>query len=217
MTSSRPRALLLDVGVVLFRSAWEMIEEFEQWAGVPAGTIPWRGPLEPEGDPLWRRHMAGEITEHDYWFAFADACEAAGVDPAPYDHVMRAVFQAGYTDIVRPRARELVDRCEEVGLPVGLLTNELVALHGEKWVRDFEMFDRFDPIVDAERLGTRKPAPEPYLAALSGLAMDAHEVVFIDDNPRYVEGARRLGITGVWLDVSDPAAAFDRAAALLGL
>ncbi len=217
MNPVRPRGLLLDVGVVLFRSAWEMIEEFEVWAGVPAGTIPWRGPLDPVGDPLWQRHLAGEITEHDYWFAFAVACETAGVDPFPYDHVMRAVFQAGYTDIVRPEARDLVARCREAGLPVGLLTNELVALHGEEWVSAFHYFEHFDPIVDAERLGTRKPAPEPYLAALGGLGMTAEEVVFVDDNPLYVEGAERLGITAVWLDVTDPTAPFERAGELLGL
>ena len=42
-------------------------------------------------------------------------------------------------------------------------------------------------------------------------------VVFIDDNPTYVEGGVRAGLQSVLLDVRDPAAAYREAAVLLGL
>ena len=42
------------------------------------------------------------------------------------------------------------------------------------------------------------------------------KIVFVDDNPSYVEGGRLAGMQSVFLDVLDPAAAFDEAAGLLG-
>ena len=37
------QALLLDVGVVLFKSAWEIADDYERLRGLPAGTVV--GPL----------------------------------------------------------------------------------------------------------------------------------------------------------------------------
>ena len=39
------QALLLDVGVVLFKSAWEIADDYERLRGLPAGTVVGRGPL----------------------------------------------------------------------------------------------------------------------------------------------------------------------------
>ena len=41
--------LLLDVGVVLFKSAWEIADDYERIRGLPRGTVVGRGPLDPGG------------------------------------------------------------------------------------------------------------------------------------------------------------------------
>lgn len=214
---ARAKGLLLDVGVVLFKSAWELLADFEAWLGLPPGTLPWRGALDPDGDPLWQRHLAGEIGEGEYWMAFAAACEEAGASTAGYAHVMQAIFQAGYADVVRPEARALVADVKAAGMAYGILTNELEALHGRRFVETFPAFREADVIVDATRTGVRKPDPRSYRLAVDALGLAPGDVVFVDDNPRYVAGGEAAGLQALWLDVRDPAAAFDEARRRLGL
>lgn len=214
---ARAKGLLLDVGVVLFKSAWELLADFEAFCGLPPGTLPWRGALDPAGDPLWQRHLAGEITEGEYWMAFAAACEEAGASPGPYAHVMQAIFQAGYTDVVRPEAAALVADVKAAGLAYGILTNELEALHGRRFVETFPAFAEADALVDATRTGVRKPDPAAYRMAVEALGLAPADIVFVDDNPRYVAGGAAVGLQAVLLDVRDPAAAFAEARARLGL
>ena len=57
------QGLLLDVGVVFFKSAWEIADDYERLRGLPAGTVVGRGPLDPEGDERWQRYLGGEATE----------------------------------------------------------------------------------------------------------------------------------------------------------
>ncbi|MER3452164.1 MAG: hypothetical protein C4344_00175, partial [Acidimicrobiia bacterium] len=84
---------------------------------------------------------------------FAAACEEAGASAAGYEHVMQAIFQAGYTDVVRPEARQLVANVKAAGLAYGILTNELEALHGRHFVETFPAFAEADVLVDASRIG----------------------------------------------------------------
>jgi hypothetical protein len=52
--ASMPAAdgLLLDVGVVFFKSAWEIADEYEARRGLPAGTVVGRSPRPGWGPPL---------------------------------------------------------------------------------------------------------------------------------------------------------------------
>ena len=56
------KGVLLDVGGVLLPTPWELLEDFEVRNGWPPGTLPWRGPLDPATDPLWRSVRAGQLT-----------------------------------------------------------------------------------------------------------------------------------------------------------
>ena len=48
-------------------------------------------------------------------------------------------------------------------------------------------------------------------------ALPLEEVVFVDDQPRNVEGARRAGLDAVQFDVTNPESSFAEAEARLGL
>lgn len=61
------QALVLDFGGVIIRSLFETHDLTEAALGLAAGTLTWRCPLEPEGDPVWRVMQAGEISERVYW------------------------------------------------------------------------------------------------------------------------------------------------------
>jgi len=211
------RGLLLDVGVVFFKSAWEIADDYERLRGLPPGTAEGRGPLDPAGDPLWDRYLAGEITERDYWLTFAARAEANGAPLDGHPTLMRAMFQQPGVDAVRPEALRLVEACIAQGRRTGILTNELMDFQGREWVESQPWFGSFPVLVDSTELGVRKPKPEPYLVAIEQMGLPADEIVFIDDNPTYVRGGAEVGLRSLLLDVRDPAEVFERAALELGL
>ena len=209
--------LLLDVGVVFFKSAWEIADEYEQIRGLPAGTVVGRGPLDPAGDVRWQRYLAGEATEREYWLDFADRAVANGAPLDGHPTLMRAMFQTPGIDVVRPQARELVNQAQEQGRRLGILTNELMDFQGRTWVESQDWFGVFEVLVDSSELGARKPDARPYLVAIEQMGLAPDRIVFIDDNPTYVRGGHEVGLRSILLDVLEPGAAFDEAAALLGL
>jgi putative hydrolase of the HAD superfamily len=212
------QALLLDVGVVLFKSAWEIADDYERLRGLPAGTVVGRGPLEWTGpDPTWERYRRGEITEREYWLTFADTAVANGAPLDGHPHLMRAMFQQPGVEPVRPQALALVEECKRAGKRLGILTNELMDFQGREWVESQGWFPDFPVLVDSSELGIRKPDPRPYLLSAELLGLSPEEIVFIDDNPAYVEGGLAVGMRSILLDVLDPGAAFDAARAELGL
>jgi FMN phosphatase YigB (HAD superfamily) len=214
---SHARGLLLDVGVVFFKSAWEMVDDFERLCGLPAGTIQGRGPLDAEGDALWESYGRGEITERDYWLGYADRAVASGAPLNGHPTFMRAVFQVDGMDPVRPEGRAIVQACLERGIRVGILTNELMDFQGREWVESQDWFPWFEVLVDSSELGSRKPDPKPYLVAIEQMELAPDEIVFIDDNPTYVTGGRKAGMRSVHLDVTDSTGAYRNAVLQLGL
>lgn len=211
------RALLLDVGVVLLKSAWEIADEFERINGLPPRTIPGRGPFDPGGDPLWDRHLAGELTEREYWLGNADVAVANGAPLHGHPQLMRAIFQQPGIDPARPEAVGLLRRARAAGVTNAVFSNELMDFQGREWVQAQEWFGLFDVIVDASEIGIRKPDPAAYDFVIDAVGLPADRLVFVDDNPSYASGGDRAGMQSVLLDVLDPSAAFDKAAHLLDL
>lgn len=210
------RGLLLDVGVVFFKSAWEIADDYERLRGLPPGTVEGRGPLGGT-DEQWERYRRGEITERDYWLAFAARAQERGAPLDGHPTLMRAMFQTPGVDGVRPEGVALVQACRTAGIAVGILTNELMDFQGREWVEAQPWFPWFPVLVDSSELGARKPDPHPYEVAIEQMGMPAGDIVFIDDNPAYVDGGTRVGLRSILLDVRDPAAAFREAAVELGL
>ena len=212
------QGLLLDVGVVLFKSAWEMADDYERLHGLPHGTIVGRGPLDADHpDEAWESYERGEITERDYWLAFADKAVANGTPLDGHPHLMRAIHQHPEIAGVRPEAQALIADCKAAGKALGILTNEMMDFQGRAWVEAQPWFADFPVLIDSSEIGIRKPDPRPYLMACLGLGLPPQDVVFIDDNPLYVEGGVAVGLRSILLEVLDPAAAFDAARAQLGL
>ena len=60
MQSSSSHALVLDFGGVISRTLFETHRETEVALGLPPDTLTWRGPFEPETDPLWQSMLRGE-------------------------------------------------------------------------------------------------------------------------------------------------------------
>ncbi|MGI5132616.1 HAD family hydrolase [Pseudonocardia sp. CA-107938] len=210
------KALLLDLGGTAFVSGNELLRLLGEREPRLRAVAARCGPLGMSPDPLWDRMIATEIGEREYWrVRCAEVGTAIGRDWS-----LREFMDALYTqvdDVVRPEAVALVAAARAAGRPVGALTNDLRAFHGEAGLADLPFLAGLDAVVDASVTGVLKPDPRAFELGAKALDVDPADVVFVDDMPWNIAGAERAGMIAVEVDLREPAAAFRRAARELGL
>jgi phosphoglycolate phosphatase-like HAD superfamily hydrolase len=114
-------------------------------------------------------------------------------------------------------ALALVDDARAAGIKVGILSNDLYRSATREWVASRPEFERFEVLVDCTEFGERKPAPGPYLKAAADFGLPPSEIVFLDDTPYCIEGARAVGMIAVSIDPLARSHGFERARRLVGL
>ncbi len=211
------RALLLDLGGTVFASGFERLALLPTHDAALSGIAARRGPVGPEPDPLWDAMMRGELSERDYWHARSDEVGAVLGRPGwPITEFMHLLYGLA-ADVLRPAAGALVADARAAGRRVGVLTNDLRAFHGETAMAGHPVLAGMDALVDASVTGILKPDPRAYALAADALGTPAADIVFVDDMPANVEGARVAGMISLLLDLANPAKAFDEARTELGL
>lgn len=93
-------------------------------------------------------------------------------------------------------ARSVVGELRAAGYVTVLATNQQP--ERREWMRDVLHYDGLCDL-DAYScvLGLAKPDPDYFRRVLEMLAMPAHEVLFVDDNPENITAARELGMATV--------------------
>jgi putative hydrolase of the HAD superfamily len=82
-------------------------------------------------------------------------------------------------------------------------------------LRVAELESRVDSLVLSFRVGSCKPSPAIFRAALESLGVSARDAVFADDRPEHLAGAAALGIDGILVeDTASFAAGLERAGLL---
>jgi len=222
MTPQSPaRALILDFGSVVTYSLFETHRNTERVLGLPAHSLTWKGPLDPASDPLWQAMQRDEISERDYWLQrsreVGDMLGQSWTSMA--DFVQRA--RGGEPmRIIRPEAIACIEKVAASGNKVAILSNELDLFYGKDLRNKLPFLKSVDAIIDATYTNILKPDPRAYQMCLDALGVTTEECVFIDDQMRNIRGAETIGMRAIFLDICDPAAAFNealRAFALLQL
>lgn len=190
---------------------FELRHVAERSLGLSAGALTWQGPFDPSTDELWQRFQAGELTERDYWAG------RAGEHHLDTRGFMRHFYEPGGDHLVRTEVVELVERAKRDGRRVGVLTNDLEAFHGTAWMSTITLLSQVDALVDGSITGILKPDQRSYAAALDALGVGPDEVVFVDDQPINIEGARVAGLCAVSFDVTRPTTSVRQIADALGL
>ena len=204
-----PKALLFDVGDVLMENNWVLFDKFAERTG---RAIHGRGPYDPNSDPSWQRHIAATLTADEYWN------ELAVANGFPNRLAMWGELSwALGGDTFNTDALQLVHDARVAGVPVGILTNDLVGSSGRDWVNTRPELAGYDVFVDCTEFGERKPAPGPYLKAIADFGLQPEDVMFLDDTPKCIEGARNVGMVGIQVDPLDRSVAFATARRLVGL
>jgi FMN phosphatase YigB (HAD superfamily) len=202
--------LLLDVGGVLLRTPWELLDDFERRHGWPPGTLPWRGPVDPSTDPLWRAAKAGRLTSGEYYDRRASQVSRLLGVPLTWPELTRALFEAPGGLAVRPEGRALVVDARAAGLRTGILTSKLIAFLSRAWIERSPLLSSFDVLLDQSETGLRKPELPAYRQAAEAMGLEPAGILFVDDDPANVDGALAAGLQAVRFDVTDPAGSFDR-------
>lgn len=211
-------ALVLDFGGVISRTLFETHAVTERALGLPAGSLTWRGPFDPEGDALWRDMQAERISERDYWLARTrEVGRLLGEDWTRMDTFVRRARGADPAAAIRPEAVAAIEAARAAGCRLAVLSNELDLFYGADFRARLPLLSRFELIVDATHSGILKPDARAYQAVLDGLGLQAHEAVFVDDQLRNVRGAQAVGLQTVHFDVQRPAASYAAALTLLGV
>jgi len=202
-------ALLLDIGFVIIDVSWTAIHAYDKatGAGPPRGEA-----MDRDSEARWRAYLAGVITPDHYW---GEVARSRGFDGMP--GLFPALAEVVPDELFDPGAVALMRDAREARHRVGVLSNEAYTFMGRDFFARRPEFTELDAFVDATELGARKPAPEAYLAAAGALAVEPERVVFLDDTPECVEGARRVGMHGIRVDPFDRIPAFEQARSLLDL
>lgn len=201
------RALLLDVGGVVIRHAFELRRRAEDAFALPSGSLDRGGPFGSAPDPEWDLVEAGKLAERDYWAAWtAEIGERAGRPDLTIQALWEILYGGDESEFIRPETMALADEVAAAGAPLAMLSNDLTAFLGPRWSGGVAAFRKLGPLLDAASLGARKPDPAAYSAATTRLGVPPAAVVFADDLEDNVRGAEAAGLTAVLFDIADPAA-----------
>jgi putative hydrolase of the HAD superfamily len=96
----------------------------------------------------------------------------------------------------------IIDEVRSHGVPVAILSNELELFLGPQWFDRFSVFKNVDAIVDATQTQIFKPDSRAYQLALDAIHVGAPEALFVDDQPRNVQGALETGLAALHFDIA---------------
>lgn len=183
------KAVLLDWGGVM--SAGGGGDEFEQVLEQSLGLT--AASAQKLLTTTWAALKRGQLTEADFW----RQSEQLLGRPIPIDE--RAIWYGWRQVGAVPEMAELVHGLRTAGYPVGLISNIIAPTAND--IRAHGGYDLFDFCILSYEVGYAKPDAEIYqlaLAKLPGIA--PADVLFVDDQPKCVEAATKLGLQTLLAD-----------------
>ena len=141
---------------------------------------------------------AGSIDEPQFWSKFSQKCniDLSKYQVSPWSEYYRTIM------IINQPLLKFVRSLKSKGYKIAILSNTDAA--AVKRLKNLKIVNEFDVAVFSCEVGVLKPDKRIYKLALEKLDVRPEEAIFIDDQERWVEAARRLGIRGiVFQDIND--------------
>ena len=206
------RAVLFDLGGVVFPSPFDAFDAYEREVGLPEGFV--RRVIAHSAEAgAWERLERSEVTFDE--FCGQLEAEARGAGGEIDARRLMTVVSRGLGP--RPEMVTAIGAIRDAGFAIGALTNNW-APEGEPTdgrPRSLGHLGLFDVIVESAVEGLRKPDPRIYELTCDRLGVAPHEVVFLDDLGINLKPARAMGMTTI--KVTEPGAALTELGAVLGL
>jgi epoxide hydrolase-like predicted phosphatase len=136
--------------------------------------------------PEMAQLVRGQIKPKAFWNRFR---EITGITAT--DEELSARWIKDYE--VNEDVKGTVTKAKELGYKTCVCTNNN-AIRLNPLIKKFNLNDDFDCIVSSHQVGYTKPNKEIFEALLSKLNIEPQELVYSDDNPDRLAGARDLGI-----------------------
>jgi len=192
-------AILVDVGGVVLRTGWELLDERTLPLQVPQSL---RGPFSSGQDPAWVSWRDGRLSEHEYWQSWS-------TDVSKFDRSLQDPIRDFYTSTHAPERQSVLSAAVELhaaGFRVASVSNGVRRRIGIEWFQRIVGDGPLGTLFEAMEVGVRKPHKLFFEHCAKSLAVPVQDLVLIDDNPDYVAAARHLGLAALWFDVTAPAA-----------
>jgi len=134
------------------------------------------------------RNLAlGHITPTDFWHALRAATGISATDDE-----LTARWIRDYE--IDESVRDVVINARRAGYKTCVCTNNN-AIRLPALEERFHFYQDFDVIVSSHEAGFVKPTQEIFQILLDRLDIESQELIYADDNPDRLDGAKRLGIT----------------------
>jgi putative hydrolase of the HAD superfamily len=204
------RAVIFDLGGVVFPSPFDAFDEYDDMNGLEPGTV--RALIRRSSETGgWSQLERGELTMEE----FVSVLEAEALDAGFALDASRLMALVGSGLGPRPEMTRAIERIRAHGLRTAALTNNWADEQRASSPNGIHEIALFDVIVESAVVGLRKPDPRIYALVLERLDVVASEAVFLDDLGVNLKPARDMGMATI--KVVDPAKALTELGALLEL
>ncbi|MBA2482166.1 MAG: HAD-IA family hydrolase [Planctomycetes bacterium] len=182
-TDGGPRAIVFDLGnVVLDVDFARVLRAWSRASGVPLADIAPRFSV----DEAYRRFERGEMAPAEYHRHICDTL-GIGLSSTDFEQGWNAIF-GGLVPGIEPVLRSLSGR---ITIACFTNTNEV---HKRRWSELYAgTMALFDRVFVSSDMGCRKPDEAAFMRVATELGADPTELLFFDDHPDNVAGARRCG------------------------
>lgn len=194
-------ALLFDLGRVVLDI--DFSKTLECWAG-HAGCEPAQLVGRFTRDDIYQRHERGEISDAEFFAALRTSL-GINLSDAQFLEGWNAIFTGEIAGIA-----PLLERAAK-RLPLYAFSNTNGAHVGHFSAAYADVLGHFRQIFLSSSIGLRKPDAAAYDHVVKAIGVPARRIVFFDDLPENIEGARARGLSAVHVtslgDVADALAA----------
>ena len=182
------KSIIFDLGAVLLNISYQKtIEEFDK-LGIKNSSTFYSKKLQTN---IFNLLETGEISESDFIKEIQKHCTESTNTQILY------AWNAMLLDLPLHRVELLKQLKKDFNLYLLSNTNSIHITEfenkiGSKQYKQF--YQLFDKVYYSHKIGKRKPNAEAFLLIIEENNLITEEVLFIDDSPQHIEGAKKLGI-----------------------
>jgi putative hydrolase of the HAD superfamily len=202
------RAVIFDLGGVVFPSPFQAFDAYDLEAGLAPGTV--RALIRTSSETgAWAALERGELSLPEF-YAQLEAEAVAAAFPLDAAKLMATIASGSGP---HPGMATAIRRIRAANLQTAALTNNWPRVDDREYPPTGNELG-FDVVIESAVVGLRKPDPRIYELVLNKLGVDAPDAVFLDDLGINLKPARAMGMTTI--KVGDPHVALAELAGILG-
>jgi putative hydrolase of the HAD superfamily len=203
------RAVIFDLGGVVFPSPFEAFDAYDHGNGLAKGTL--RALIRRSSEEgAWAALERGELTMDEFVIALETEADAHGFAL----DARKLMGLIGSSLGPRPEMVHALRRIREEGLRTAALTNNWAGDDNRTTPSGLHDLLAFDVIVESAKERLRKPDARIYALTIARLNVLASEAIFLDDLGMNLKPAREMGMATI--KVADPDVALAELEELLG-